>query len=112
MRIKGMMIGLLLVGFTACEPALDLSEKPRAVTKDHQTGICTRFYGEVPQRPSAKKDTGMMVRSRAVGQLIKLPPGEDVIVLKRDGEFMKLRFINRPTYPDVWVHEDAVEMRE
>lgn len=112
MRIKGMMIGLLLLlaGVTACEP--DLSEKPRAVTKDHRTAICRSLeLGGVWPR-SAREDTGMAVRSRTTGHLVKLPPGEEVIVLIRDGEFIRLRFINKPEYPDVWVHVDAVEMRE
>ena len=112
MRTKGMMIGLLLllVGVTSCET--DLSEKPRAVTKDHRTAICHRLDVKRVRDPSTRKDTGMVVMSQAMGHLVKLPPGEEVIVLNQQGEFMQLRFMNKPKYPDVWVHMDAVEMRE
>ena len=112
MRIRGMMIGLLLLlaGVTACEP--DLSKKPRAVTKDHRTAICARLGEGGTWSPSARKGAGKLVGSRVVGHLIKLPPGEEVIVLTRDGEFIRLRFINKPAYPDVWAHVDAVEMRK
>ena len=101
---------LLLAGVTACES--NLSEKPRAVTKEHRTAICSRLGEEGTWPPSARKGAGKLVGSRVTGHLVKLPPGEEVIVLIRDGEFMRLRFINKPEYPDVWVHVDAVEMRE
>jgi hypothetical protein len=44
------------------------------------------------------------------GHRIKLPLGEEVIVLGQEGEFAELRFVHRTTHPDIWVHKNSIWM--
>ncbi len=102
------LLGLVLAA--GCSE--NLSNKPRAVTKSGYTATYTKSDFGKAWEAAALADAVVVADMTRKGYLIELPPGEEVIVLKQEGEFAELKFVNRTTHPDVWTHIDAVRISE
>lgn len=93
------------------ERSADLSDKPRAETKPGRIATYTLSDFKKAWHAAGIEDNDTIVNMGIRGHLIKLPPGEEVIVLGQEGEFVELRFVHRTTHPDVWVHKDSIWMK-
>lgn len=90
------------------EGPADLSGKPRAVTKPGQIATHTLSDFKKAWHAAYIEDAVTIGDITTKGHAIELPPGEEVVILSQEGEFVELKFVNRTTHPDVWAHKDSL----